>query len=213
MKPVLIATLAMIAIVHSAGEAWAEEPEKEDDKGLPLETERTIEFETNEGTWISLDLSPNGETVIFELLGDIYTVDADGGDATVLMSGLAFDSQPAYSPDGSMIAFISDRDGSENLWIAQADGSEPKKLSSETKGSLLSPEFSADGDYVYVSKSTWGLGTYEIWMFHIQGGTGVQITKAKPEATTPRNQRHNAVGVTASRDGRYLYYAKKSGGF
>ena len=213
MKPILITILATIAVAHMTGQVWAEESEKEDDKGLPLETERTIEFETDEGTWISLDLSPNGETVIFELLGDIYTVDADGGDATAMMSGLAFDSQPAYSPDGSMIAFISDRDGSENLWIAQADGSEPKKLSSETKGSLLSPEFSTDGDYVYVSKSSWGLGTYEIWMFHIQGGTGVQITKAKPEATTPRNQRHNAVGVTASRDGRYIYYANKSGGF
>jgi len=138
---------------------------------------------------------------------------AEGGDATALLTGLAFDSQPAYSPDGTRIAFISDRDGSENLWIALADGSEPKKLSSETKGNFLSPEFSADGNYVYASKSNWALSTYEIWMYHVQGGSGVQITKAKAEPTTPRNQRHNAVGVTASSDGRYLYYAQKSGGF
>ena len=123
--------LATIAVAHMTDQVWADESEKEDDKGLPLETERTIEFETDEGTWISLDLSPNGETVIFELLGDIYTVDADGGEATAMMSGLAFDSQPAYSPDGSMIAFISDRDGSENLWIAQADGSEPKSFTGQ----------------------------------------------------------------------------------
>jgi Tol biopolymer transport system component len=183
------------------------------DEGLPLEPRRNIRFETDEATWMSVDLSPDGRTIIFDLLGDIYTVDAEGGEATVLFSGLPFESQPAWSPDGSLIAFVSDRDGAENLWIANADGSEPRKLSSETKGSLLSPEFSAAGDYVFVSKSTWGLRTYEIWMYHVKGGSGVQVTNAKPEPTTPRDQRHNAVGISASHDGRYLYYAQKDGGF
>ncbi len=191
----------------------AEESAEDEDRGLPLETERTIEFETDEGTWLSLDLSPDGQTIIFELLGDIYTLDANGGDAMPLLTGIAFESQPAYSPDGSRIAFISDRDGSENLWIAAADGSEPEKLSEGTKGNFLSPEFSADGQYVFVSKSDWALSTYEIWMYHVQGGSGIQVTKAKPEPKTPRDQRHNAVGVTASQDGRYLYYAQKTGGF
>ena len=187
--------------------------DEEDKEGLPLVPSRNISFETQEGTWISLDLSPDGETILFDLLGDIYSLPVAGGDATPLLTGLAFEGQPAWSPDGALIAFVSDRDGSENLWIANADGSDPKKLSAETKGSLLSPEFSADGDYVFVSKSNWGLRTYEIWMYHVKGGTGVQVTKAKPEASTPNNQRHNAVGVSASADGRYLYYAQKSGGF
>ena len=182
-------------------------------EGLPLEPRRNIRFETDEATWMSLDLSPDGRTIIFELLGDIYTVDAEGGQATALLTGLAFESQPAWSPDGSLIAFLSDRDGAENLWIANPDGSEPRKLSAETKGSLLSPEFSADGNYVFVSKSNWGLRTYEIWMYHVKGGSGVQVTKAKPEPTTPRDQRHNAVGISASPDGRYIYYAQKAGGF
>jgi Tol biopolymer transport system component len=197
----------------SAGGEESDNGEEGKDEGLPLEPSRNIRFETDEVTWMSLDLSPDGQTIIFDLLGDIYTVSVEGGDATALLTGLPFESQPAWSPDGSLIAFVSDRDGSENLWIANADGSEPRKLSSETKGSLLSPEFSADGDYVFVSKSNWGLSTYEIWMFHVDGGTGVQVTSAKPDPSTPRNQRHNAVGASASSDGRYLYYAQKSGGF
>jgi Tol biopolymer transport system component len=209
---ILVAVTLLLVVPSWAGE-HTEDDQKKSDEELPLEAERTIEFETDEGTWISLDLSPDGQTIIFELLGDIFTVPVTGGNASALLTGMAFESQPAYSPDGQLIAFISDRDGAENLWVANADGSEPRKLSSEDKGSLLSPEFSADGDYVFVSKSTWGLSTHEIWMYHVDGGTGIQVTKAKPSPETPRNMRHNAVGVTASGDGRYIYYAQKMGGF
>ncbi len=215
-----ICSLGIVLAGSISGQALAQSDtdiadgaEDKKDEGLPLEPERTVEFETDEGTWLSLDLSPDGQTIIFELLGDIYTLPASGGEATPLLTGIAFESQPAYSPDASMIAFLSDRDGSENLWIANADGSEPKKLSKETKGTFLSPEFSADGQYVFVSKSNWGLRTHEIWMYHVQGGSGIQVTKAKPTPETPNDQRHNAVGVTASRDGKYLYYAQKQGGF
>lgn len=209
----ILTAIAFLLVAQSWAGENGEEDKKKSEEGLPLEPERTIEFETDEGTWISLDLSPDGRTVIFELLGDIYTVPVTGGDAVPLLTGIAFESQPAYSPDGNRIAFISDRDGSENLWTAKADGTDPKKLSSETMGNLLSPEFSADGDYVFVSKSSWGLGTYEIWMYHVDGGSGIQITKAKPSPEIPRDMRHNAVGVAASPDGRYIYYAQKMGGF
>ena len=88
---------------------------------LPLKPDRTIEFTTDEGTWVSLDVSPDGKTIVFELLGDLYTVPIDGGEAKAITTGLAFDAQPRYSPDGKSIAFVSDRDGAENLWVA-ADG-------------------------------------------------------------------------------------------
>ena len=71
-------------------------------------------------------MSPDGRTIVFELLGDLYEVDIAGGKARLIAGGLAFDSQPAYSPDGSEIAFVSDRSGSENLWIAGANGSRPR---------------------------------------------------------------------------------------
>src|SRR5689334_21798870 len=82
---------------------------------LPLVATRTLKFTTDEGTWISLDLSPDGRTIVFDLLGDLYTLPVAGGKATRLTSGLAFDAQPRWSPDGKRIAFTSDRSGSENV--------------------------------------------------------------------------------------------------
>ena len=67
---------------------------------LPMEPTRTVAFTTDEGTWLSLDVSPDGKTIIFELLGDLYTLPYRGGKATRITSGMAFDSQPSYSPDG-----------------------------------------------------------------------------------------------------------------
>lgn len=194
--------------------AGADSDNKKDKKGLPLEPERVVEFETDEATWVSLDVSPDGETIIFELLGDIYTMPISGGEATALITGMGFQSQPAYSPDGTQIAFISDEGGSENLYIANVDGSKPKKLSSSNSGDFMSPTWSADGDYVYVSQVSNGIGANEIWMYHKYGGKGIQVTNARPAGpNTPGNQQPNAQGVSVSSDGRYLYYATKMGGF
>lgn len=190
-----------------------EDAKEEKKKDLPLEPERKVEFTTREGTWISLDVSPDGKTIVFELLGDLYTLPIGGGEATRITSGMAFDSQPSYSPDGSRIAFLSDRDGGENVWLANADGTEPKQLSKDKQSEFASPTWMPDGDYVLVSRTRWGLNTNELWMYHIHGGSGVQVTKAKSGANTPTSQRHNALGATVSPDGRYIYYARRTGGF
>src|SRR5579863_10586032 len=121
--------------------------------GLPLKPERKIEFTTDEGTWLSVDVSPDGATVLFDLVGDLYTVPIAGGEAKRITSGMAFDSQPKYSPDGKTIAFLSDRDGAENLWIMHADGTEPKQLSKETWAEMASPSWTPDGNYVLVSRT------------------------------------------------------------
>ena len=67
--------------------------------GLPLKTARTHTFTTTQGTWISLDVSPDGQSIVFDMLGDIYTMPITGGKATALTHGMAFDAQPRYSPD------------------------------------------------------------------------------------------------------------------
>jgi Tol biopolymer transport system component len=186
---------------------------KDEKKGLPLKGDRKISFSTDEGTWLSLDVSPDGKTIVFELMGDLYTLPIEGGQAKLISGGMAFDSQPKFSPDGKWIAFISDREGSENLWIIHPDGTGVKQVSKNANDDFVSPAWTPDGKYLVTSKTPFGTGTNELWMFHVDGGTGVQITKAKPAPTTPRKERHNAVGVSVSPDGKYLYYAVRQGPF
>jgi Tol biopolymer transport system component len=198
-----------------AGKAKQDAKEKDDEKeqGLPLEPTRTIEFTTDEATWLSLDVSPDGTTLALELLGDLYTLPVEGGRAERITEGLPFDSQPRFSPDGEWIAFLSDRDGSENLWIAKTDGSQPKKLTQDSNSEFASPTWTPDGEYVVVSRSSWGLNAYELWSYHVKGGSGIQITKAKPGGNAPRRARKNSIGAVASPDERYFYYASRTGGF
>src|SRR5882724_8772090 len=182
---------------------------KDEKKGLPLKPDRKVSFTTDEGTWLSLDVSPDGKTIAFELLGDIYTLPIEGGKAKLIDGGMSFDSQPKFSPDGQWIAFLSDREGSENIWIMHPDGTGVKQVSKDSNSEFASPSWDPRGKYVYVSKTHFGIGPREIWMYHMDGGTGIQITKSKPTPTTKREDRTSVMGVVASRDGRYLYYAER----
>jgi Tol biopolymer transport system component len=181
--------------------------------GLPLKPERKLDFTTDEGSWLSVDVSPDGKTLLFDLLGDLYTMPIGGGEAKPITTGLAFDGEAKFSPDGKMIAFTSDRDGADNLWVANADGSGAKQLSKDQRSEFVSPAWTPEGEYVLVSRAAEGLGTHEIWMYNINGGSGVQVTKTAPAPTTPRDQRKNDLGVVASPDGKYFYYARRLGSF
>jgi Tol biopolymer transport system component len=179
--------------------------------GLPLQPDRTIEFTTDEGTWLSLDVAPDGKTILFELLGDLYTVPIAGGEAKAITTGLAFDSQPSYSPDGKTIAFVSDRDGADNLWIAGADGSSPRVLTKDKESLFASPAWTPDGEYVLASRQPqhpWN--AFELWMYHTRGGSGVQVTKGKTKPDPQRDDYTHAIGAVATRDGKYLYYTKRN---
>jgi len=231
VKPVKTVLALLLTLGLGVPPLNAQEPKQEEKKeakmdekkkGLPLKAERAVEFTTDEGTWISLDVSPHGKNILFELLGDLYLLPLEGGEAKRLPlsdssakdgSTMAFDSQPKYSPDGKWIAFLSDREGAENLWIAKFDGTEPKQLSKEQQGLFVSPSWTPDSQYVLVSRATPASGTAEAWMYHIRGGSGVQITKAQPQPNTPPAQRPHVLGAVASPDGKYFYYARKLGGF
>ena len=199
---------------------FAQDPPRPDTAGKPLslKAERKIDFETTEGTWISVDVSPDGRTLLLELDGDIYTLPIEGGEAKAVLTGMAFESQPRWSPDGKRIAFLSDRNGAENLWISNPDGTAAKPLSKERQGKFASPAWTPDGRFVMVSRSTPTSGTHEIWMYSVSGGSGVQITKATPAGApasppTPPAQRLNSMGAAVSPDGRYVYYARRNGTF
>ena len=131
---------------------------------LPLKPSQRVEFTTDEVTWMSLDVSPDGRTIVFEVLGDLYLLPITGGKAQRITSGMALDTQPRFSPDGDRILFVSDRSGSENLWTVElgksiddsTEASSASGLRAVTRGkdaSYASPEWSPDGKYVVASKT------------------------------------------------------------
>jgi Tol biopolymer transport system component len=203
----LILVLALMTLVMAA-------PGDQSDAGLPLKAGRTLTMTLTEGTWMSVDISPEGTRLVFDLLGDLYALDVLGGEARRLTTGLAFDSQPAFSPDGRWITFVSDRSGNENVWIADPTGGQARQISQlDDNTELSSPEWSADGRFIYVSRIKPDLNVFELWCYDTAGGPPVRLTQGKTYESQPKNTRYNVVGVTVSRDGRYLYYATRSGGF
>jgi len=187
-------------------------PVPADGSTLELEPIRTIEFTTDEATWLSLDVSPDGSTLVIEVLGDLYLLPISGGTARPLTEGMAFDSQPKFSPDGSRVAFVSDRDGAENVWTIGVDGADAQRLSdNRSMAEFASPDWAPDGSHVIVSRTRWGLRTFEVWAYHTDGGKGLKLTEASPD--TPVEQRGNSLGAVYSPDASQLYYAFKTGGF
>ena len=158
----------------------AEEEEPPWDVNTPPGETFEVAIETDEGTWMSLDVSPDGSEVAFDLLGDLYAVSIAGGEARVLTEGMAWDMQPRYSPDGQSIAFTSDRGGGDNLWVMGRDGSDPRQVTKEDFRLVNSPAWSPDGQFIAGRKhftSRRSLGAGEIWLYHVSGGTGLQMTE------------------------------------
>ena len=180
---------------------------------LPLQPERTLRFTTDEGTWLSVDVSPDGQRIVFDLLGDLYTIPIAGGQATRLTSGMAWDAMPRWSPDGQTIAFISDRDGSDNLWLVRADGSGARRITKEVDNALSSPAWTPDGNYIvarrfgpYPSAENY-LTNVPLWMYHVNGGSGMQLFPSAPTRKTTNT------GAAFSPDGRTLYFGSHGGGY
>ena len=165
----------------------------------------TVRFSTDEGTWMNLTVSPDASEIVFDLLGDLYTLPITGGRAERLTSGPAFDVQPAFSPDGTQIAFTSDRGGGDNIWVMKRDGSEPRQISKESFRLLNGPAWTPDGEFILARKhftSTRSLGAGEVWMYHIAGGSGLQLTERN------NDQQDQANEIALSPDGRFVYFSE-----
>jgi Tol biopolymer transport system component len=181
--------------------------------GLPMTPTKALKFSTDEGTWLSLDVSPDGHSIVFELLGDIYTIPMEGGKATRLTSGQAFDAQPHYSPDGRTIAFVSDRTQSDNLWVMNADGTGARALTRENDQKFQSPTFTPDGKYIVASKGN------DLYMYYVNGAAGgLRLTgdTAAGRGAAPAgggrggNTANVFLGPAVSKDGRYIYFAMRN---
>lgn len=164
----------------------------------------SVDISVNSGTWMNVDLSPDGETMLFDLLGDIYRMPASGGKAEKLTSDIAWQMQPVFSPDGSQIAFTSDQGGGDNIWVMDADGSNQRAVTEETFRLLNSPAWSPNGEFIVARKhytATRSLGAGEVWMYHVSGGSGIQLTE-RP------NEQKDLGEPAFSADGRYIYFSQ-----
>ena len=169
---------------------------------------KDVKFTTDEGTWMNLDVSPDGKTIVFDLLGDIYAMPITGGKATPLRQGIAWESQPRFSPDGKKILFTSDAGGGDNCWVMNVDPDgnrgDAKQITKEDFRLLNNGVWTPDGQYIVARKhftSQRSLGAGEMWLYHITGGEGLQLTERK-------NDQQDVNEPSVSPDGRYVYFSE-----
>ncbi|MDA0897103.1 MAG: hypothetical protein O3A71_09835 [Proteobacteria bacterium] len=195
--------LAALAGNTTAAEAW--------DINIPSfgAQSKTAQLDVTEGTWLNIDVSPDGKSVLFDLLGDIYQMPIEGGDAVALTSGLAWDMQAQYSPDGRRIAFTSDRTGGDNIWTLDLESGVMHQVTHESFRLLNSPTWSPDGRYIAARKhftTSRSLGTGEVWLYDSMGDDSIagQRIVARPGEAFQKEQGEPAFAP----DGSAIYFVR-----
>jgi Tol biopolymer transport system component len=168
-------------------------------KELPLEPKRTVSFKADAGTWISLDVSPDGKTLVFDLMGDLYLMPIGGGEATRLTQGMPYDTHPRFSPQGDKIVFISDKSGSDNVWTINLADKTQKQLTRDTNQHHFAADWSPDGEYLVVAK---GRRNIKLHLIHKNGGNGAQLVKE------PKDLKMTDPAFSA--DGTIIYFSQRT---
>ncbi len=203
-----LSLLSLLALSFSFSEITAQDASSKADssetkkatKELPLEPERKFKLNTNEATWLSLDVSPNGEELVFDILGDLYRLPITGGKAEAISSGMPYDVHPRYSPDGKSIVFISDESGADNVWILDLESEERRQLTKDKNQNYFSADWSADGEYIVAAK---GRRNIKLHLYHQKGGSGAQLIK-KPKSL-------KSIDPAFSADGEEIYFSLRKG--
>jgi Tol biopolymer transport system component/imidazolonepropionase-like amidohydrolase len=205
MRPRLLAVVVGVAAACRAGTTSNDAIDPTVTLDPPGGAARTIEFTTDEGTGMSVDVAPDGSWIAFDLLGHVYRVPIAGGEAVALTqnSGPALNFHPAISPDGNRIAFASDRDGQLAIWSINADGTDPTRIFGDPNTRLIQPTWAPDGKSVVAVRlyRTPGRGWHRqnrtLYQLPVGGGDPIAILDEK--LTQPD-------GPDFSADGAHLYY-------
>ncbi|MFN7221105.1 MAG: hypothetical protein ACK5UX_10755, partial [Burkholderiales bacterium] len=195
-----------------AAEATAKDaPKKKWDVNNPPGEKGVVKLDTRSGTWMSVDVSPDGKRLVFDLLGDLYLLPIEGGDAKPLTSSMAWEMQAKFSPDGKRIAYMSDAGGGDNIWVmdvvGENAGKNAREVTRENFRLMNNPVWHPNGKYIAARKhytGTRSLGSGEIWMFHADNADkqdGVALNE-KP------NWQKDLGEPAFSPDGRYVYYSQ-----
>lgn len=150
-------------------------------------------------------VSPRGNLMVYVqpfVDTDIFRVPGPGvaGQPTRLISSTRQEFSPRYSPDGSQIAFISDRTGSQEIWIADADGRNIRRITSFGGPSVGSPRWSPDGNWIAFDSTA--AGASAIYVTAASGGPPRRITS--PDVTSVR--------PSWSHDDKWIYFGSNRSG-
>lgn len=160
----------------------AEDAKPDWDVTAQLGPARTWKATLTEGTWIGVDVHPDGKQVAFDLLGDLYVVPLSGGPAKALTEGPAWDHGARWSPDGEQVLYASDRGGNQELWVLDVASGEHRQLSKGAPERFAEGEWSPDGRWIVARKrvtDTRSIGTCELWLLDAKAGSeapGVKLT-------------------------------------
>lgn len=201
LLPLLMASLALSSSAQSKTDSTKKDSVPHTKfANLPLKPERQVKFSTKEGTWMSVDVSPDGNTIAFDLLGDIYTIPISGGKATPVTKGMSYETHPRYSPDGKKILFTSDRSGSDNIWYMDFEKQDTIQLTKDGVDDFPGAVWTPDGNYIIASK---GRRLPKLYLYHKDGGGGIALNdQLAPFKTTD---------PFVSPDGNTVYYSQRIG--
>ena len=186
-------------IIFAQEKTEEKEKKEKSNKNLPIKPGRFYDLNTDTGSWMSLDVSPDGQTIVFDLLGDIYSIPISGGKAKRITKGMAFDSHPKYSPNGESIVYVSDKSGGNNVWIRDLNSNDSIQITKEKDNQTAFADWSKDGDYLIVSK---GRRNLKLHMYHKDGGNGVKLIDKPSSLKIVQPE----VGI----NDRYIWYANRT---
>ncbi|HSG49213.1 MAG TPA: hypothetical protein VLA43_15440, partial [Longimicrobiales bacterium] len=192
--PALLVPADAFAQGPQAGGPGARRPDP-----LPLAAARKATFTATEATWMSVDVSPDGRQIVFDLLGDLYLLPVEGGKATRITEGMAFDAQPRFSPDGERVVFVSDRSGGDNVWTLRLDFTDTTQVTQGNTASYISPAWMPDGEHVVVSRGAGLGGAAKLVLLDAERNAPMPLITAPPQLKT--------LGAAPEPNGRYIWYA------